>query len=339
MNGRVISLGQMLVDLTMHVDRIPEPGGDAFADEAVAHVGSSFNILHAVRRMGVQASHGGIIGTGPWAQRIRAALADDGIDHIGLTDATRDSGLCIAVTDRNAERTFITVRGAETQGDARCFDAIEPGDADIVHINGYTFAHPTSRGLLRFLERTRDHAFRALFDPSSVCAGADRRLLDAIVDYRPMWSCNRDEAVALARRFGVLGQGESDPFGVDADGAGGGATGGPAWLCWALADHLAAPVIVRAGSRGAWVCADPAEGTAVRIASPAVRAVDTNGAGDCHAGVVCAGLMRGLGLAEAVREANVAAAVSVTRRGPATCPTREEMRAFAAEGGFPLAVL
>lgn len=56
-----------------------------------------------------------------------------------------------------------------------------------------------------------------------------------------------------------------------------------------------------------------------------VTAVDTNGAGDCHTGVLAAELLRGANLLEAVRVANVAAALAVTRRGPATCPTREEI--------------
>ncbi|WP_233428240.1 PfkB family carbohydrate kinase [Bifidobacterium myosotis] len=306
--GRVISMGQMLVDLTMRIDRVPEPGGDAFADEAVARVGSSFNILHAVRQMGVPAAHGGIIGTGPWAAQIRAALADDGIDHIGLTDSSRDSGICIAMTDARAERTFVTVRGAETQGDEHCFDALNPSDTDIVHINGYTFAHPTSRGLLAFLERYRTHRFTTVFDPSSVAAGAEDRLLDAIVAHRPIWSCNYEESLALARRLGLSGAVLEDAAGT----------------CAALSGRLDAPVILRAGASGAWLSAAPGE-RSVLILSHHVHAVDTNGAGDCHVGVVSAELIRGASLEDAVRAANVAAAISVTRRGPATCPARSEV--------------
>jgi len=60
----------------------------------------------------------------------------------------------------------------------------------------------------------------------------------------------------------------------------------------------------------------------------AVEAVDTNGAGDTHTGVFLAALASGAGPAEAVRRANAAAALSVTRRGPATGPTAAELDAF-----------
>lgn len=59
-----------------------------------------------------------------------------------------------------------------------------------------------------------------------------------------------------------------------------------------------------------------------------MKAVDTNGAGDCHAGVLCALLCEGVPLEEAVRCANAASALSVTRSGPATCPDRKEVERF-----------
>lgn len=74
-NGTVISLGQAIVDLTMSVEKIPQPGQDVFADEAGIHVGASYNTLHAVRQMGVDARHAGILGTGPWADTIRSSRA------------------------------------------------------------------------------------------------------------------------------------------------------------------------------------------------------------------------------------------------------------------------
>ena len=61
-----------------------------------------------------------------------------------------------------------------------------------------------------------------------------------------------------------------------------------------------------------------------------VTAVDTNGAGDCHTGVICAELCRGADLVRAVSLANAAAAIAVTRHGPATCPTRGEAEALIA---------
>jgi sugar/nucleoside kinase (ribokinase family) len=62
----------------------------------------------------------------------------------------------------------------------------------------------------------------------------------------------------------------------------------------------------------------------------AVGVVDTNGAGDAHSGAFIAALAAGAADAAAARSANAAAALSVTRRGPATAPTREELARFLA---------
>jgi len=59
-----------------------------------------------------------------------------------------------------------------------------------------------------------------------------------------------------------------------------------------------------------------------------VVAVDTTGAGDAHAGVFLAGLAAGLLPAAAASRANAAAALAVTRAGPAESPSRAELDAF-----------
>ena len=61
------------------------------------------------------------------------------------------------------------------------------------------------------------------------------------------------------------------------------------------------------------------------IAAPAVTAVDTTGAGDAHSGVFLASLAAGLTVGAAARRANAAAALTVTRAGSATSPTRAEL--------------
>ena len=61
-----------------------------------------------------------------------------------------------------------------------------------------------------------------------------------------------------------------------------------------------------------------------------MAAVDTTGAGDAHSGVFLAGLAAGLPPAAAARRANAAAALAVTRPGPAVSPSRAELDAFLA---------
>lgn len=60
-----------------------------------------------------------------------------------------------------------------------------------------------------------------------------------------------------------------------------------------------------------------------------VDVLDTTGAGDCFCGVLAASLAAGLELSQAIRRANVAAALSVTRLGAAPAmPTLRELDVF-----------
>jgi ribokinase len=71
-----------------------------------------------------------------------------------------------------------------------------------------------------------------------------------------------------------------------------------------------------------------------RIPAPTVTAVDTTGAGDAHSGVFLAALAAGLTASDAARRANAAAALAVTRSGPATSPSRAELDQFLAARGL-----
>ena len=122
----------------------------------------------------------------------------------------------------------------------------------------------------------------------------------------PIWSLNEREAGILAARLGL-----------DAP------DGDRAATAEALARRLG-PVLVRAGASGSWFASDDG---LIRTPSVPVKPVDTNGAGDAHSGVLAAALARGVALPTALRWANVAGALSTTRRGPATCPTEKEIMA------------
>jgi sugar/nucleoside kinase (ribokinase family) len=89
-------------------------------------------------------------------------------------------------------------------------------------------------------------------------------------------------------------------------------------------------VIVRDGADGC-IVAGTQTGLTIRIRAPRVRSLDSTGAGDTHTGVFIAALAAGRDPLAAARRANAAAALSVTRRGPATAPTSAELDAFLEE--------
>ena len=310
MMGRVIHTGQVVIDLTLRIEAIPEPGGDVFADESSMAVGGGFNVLAAARRMGVETLYAGPLGEGPFAEAARRALEEIGVDHVGPV-APGDQGYCVAMTDARAERTFISTCGAETRGPVDAFDHLKVSGDDVVYLSGYSLADEASRTALERLAGRLSEAragCTALFDVSPMVGAVPMSSLERLSALGPVWSLNEREAGLLADRLELR---------VEA--------GDHAGVCEALSGRLGT-VLVRVGEQGSWFSDG---GTACHTPSIPVTPVDTNGAGDAHSGVLAAALARGVDLTTALRWANVAGALTVTRFGPATCPSEAEIRALA----------
>lgn len=332
MTGRVVHTGQVVIDLTLRIEALPEPGGDVFADEAGMRLGGGYNVLVAARRLGVETLFAGTLGRGPFSQAADAGLAAIGAVHVGAR-VDGDLGYCVAMTDARAERTFVSAAGAETRDPLDAFDRLEVGAEDVVYVSGYSLAHAANTAALeRLVRRLVGSAGRTgdggggrssggarggggaaggrpgavLFDVSPMVGTAPMESLEMVGALDPIWSLNEREAGILAARLGL-----------DAP------DGDRAATAEALARRLG-PVLVRAGASGSWFASDDG---LIRTPSVSVKPVDTNGAGDAHSGVLAAALARGVALPVALRWANAAGALSTTRRGPATCPTEKEIMA------------
>jgi sugar/nucleoside kinase (ribokinase family) len=75
--SRLVFAGEAIVDLLMWVPALPERGGDMLAESAAIEVGGGFNIMAAAVRQGLPVVYAGGHGTGPWGDKVRAALAAD----------------------------------------------------------------------------------------------------------------------------------------------------------------------------------------------------------------------------------------------------------------------
>lgn len=357
--GRVVLMGQILVDLAVRGEALPAPGGDVWASDEGMHVGGGFNALVAARRMGAQAVSLSPIGQGPYSLLIQQALQRAEITDAGPRIDGIDNGFCIAFTDQSGERTFISTRGAETRAPASAWAdftaTMRPGD--VLYIDGYLMDHPANRQAAQAALEALPEGVQVILDVSPVIGipqGLPMR--DVIV------SMNHREAQQIinqsAERALEQEQGQSREQGQE--------QGQSQEHCQAreagsVASLLGRPVVVRAGAAGAyfarpaavtaevsaaapalapaeWPAAAPAATPDVTsanaadvtyIPTPRVAAIDTNGAGDAHSGVLAAALAQAIPLERALLLANCAGALSTTLVGPASCPAREQIEAAA----------
>ena len=316
--GRVVLMGQILVDLAVRGEALPSPGGDVWAIDEGMHVGGGFNVLVAARRMGAEAVSLSPIGDGPYSSLIQAALAREGITDLGPRVTGTDNGFCIAFTDRTGERTFISTKGAETMAPADAWAefvrTMSPGD--VLYIDGYLMDHPANREAAQAALCVLPEGVRVILDVSPVIGIPEGLPSDGVIV-----SMNHREAQEIAHQRGDASARDRALQ--------------PREAARAMLTVLDRPVLVRAGAEGAYVAwpstaaPDTLDESATHIPTPRVEAIDTNGAGDAHSGVLAASLALGIPMKRALLFANCAGALSTTVVGPASCPTREEIEAAA----------
>lgn len=389
--GRVVLMGQILVDLAVRGEALPAPGGDVWASDEGMHVGGGFNALVAARRMGAQAVSLSPIGHGPYSLLIQQALQRAEITDAGPRIDGIDNGFCIAFTDQSGERTFISTRGAETRAPANAWAdftaTMRPGD--VLYIDGYLMDHPANRQAAQAALEALPEGVQVILDVSPVIGipqGLPAR--DVIV------SMNHREAQQIINQSAKRGLGKGQEL-SRGQGQGHcqkqGQDGEQSQRCYQeqeqsqwcgqareaglVASLLGRPVVVRAGAEGAYFArpaaalvastmapdavpavsaptpgaapagasaegpvAAPAAATMAAsanaadvtyIPTPRVAAIDTNGAGDAHSGVLAAALAQAIPLERALLLANCAGALSTTLVGPAACPAREQIEAAA----------
>ncbi|MGR3885951.1 PfkB family carbohydrate kinase [Pseudomonas sp. 1152_12] len=304
--SRLLHTGQVIVDLVMALDTLPATGGDVLAQSASFEAGGGFNVMAAARRNGLPVVYLGRHGNGRFGDLARAAMRAEGVEVVQAASDGKDTGLCVSLTEATTERTFISHIGAEGDLSAEDLARVVPRADDYVYVSGYSLLlEGKAQALLDWL-LALPREITVVFDPGPLVKAPDSALMIALLPRIDIWTSNGPEALAFT---------------------------GASTLADALLElnrHLPveALLVVRDGPNGCWVSR---QGKAEHVPGFKMTAVDSNGAGDAHAGVFLAGLAEGLQPSQAARRANAAAALAVTRWGPATSPGTDEVDALLAE--------
>ncbi|ROR96381.1 sugar/nucleoside kinase (ribokinase family) [Salana multivorans] len=306
MSPTVYSTVSAIVDLPLAMPHLPERGGDVLGTAADPTPGGGVNTALAAARQGAVTVLASPLGTGAWGRLARAALEAEGVACPVTADGgAGDTGLCVTVVEPDGERTFLTAAGVEADLRPEWLAPIAAGPADVVVVSGYDLAYDSGAVLADWLESDAVRG-RIVLDVSPVCDVVAPDLLDRVLARAAVVSLNEREtgllggASAVRSRLGSLG-------------------------------NPGAAVLHRLGAAGTRV--ETNDGGLAEVSVPSLhlepdRVVDTTGAGDAHTGVLAACLAAGWELSAAVRRANLAGAITVTRRGPATCPTAAELDAL-----------
>ena len=302
MTGRLLQMSGVIVDLIYEVETVPTAGEEATVTGFSIAPGGAFNAMVAAKRAGMDVTYGGTLGTGPFADITRQGLAEAGIPSLRNPIPFLDQGCSTVLVDRNGERTFIAKDGADGHATAEALAAIDSAAFDWVLLSGYALYYAESRDAFQSWLSQDNTIPNLVFDPSPMVADIPAPVRETALQRARWISANAQEAGFLT--------GKTEP----ADAAAALAAERPA----------SGGAIVRMGAKG---CIVSTGGKCQHVAGFPVEAIDTTGAGDAHLGNFIARLDAGDDPFEAARYANVAAALSTTKKGPATGPEKDAVLA------------
>lgn len=301
MNGTLLQLSGVIVDLIYWIEDMPKAGDEAVVNDFAMMPGGGFNAMFAAKQAGMAIVYGGGIGTGPFSEIVRKRLHGEGIAILQPPHAALDQGCSTVLVDRSGERSFIAREAADGVMTAESLETLQIESYDWTLLSGYALDYRGSCEALRTWIVEKNPLPNLVFDPSPVVGNIAPDILQAALGSATWISANRREAQILT--------GEADPMRATKR----------------LAKGRQGGALVRLGGDGCFLAtADSVH----HVPCFPVSAIDTNGAGDTHVGSFIAALDANADPLEAARYANVAAALSTTERGSATAPPQADVRSI-----------
>lgn len=285
---KIIVVGSSNTDMIVKTERIPKPGetiiGGAFS---MAAGGKGANQAVAAARAGGQVTFIARVGADLFGEQAIKGFVADHIDvnHV-LQDKRSPSGVALIFVDRKGENSIAVASGANAQlapADVRRAKA-EIAAADVLLMQLET---PLAT-IQAAAEIAARHQVMTILNPAPA-----QPLPDELLAKLTLLTPNEHEAELLT---GVAVRHPQEA----------------AVAAAALQARGVAIVIITLGARGAYVKSAEFSGM---VPGFKVDAVDTTAAGDVFNGALAVALAEKRPLAEAVRFANAAAALSVTRLG------------------------
>ncbi len=300
---RILVVGSSNTDLIIRVPRLPRPGETVLGGEfSTAAGGKGANQAVAAARAGGRVTFVARIGADGFGDRALANIESNGIDaRFVLRNEGAPSGIALITVDERGENSISVASGANALLAAadieRAGEAFAAADILLLQLESPLDAVAAA------VREARKRGVPVVLNPAPA-----RDLDDDLLRLVAVLTPNEHEAGLLA---GIAVKDERSAR--DA--------------ARRLRDRGPATVVVTLGERGVYAVAP---GFEAHVPAFKVEPVDTTAAGDVFNGALAVALAEKLPLPEALRFAQAAAAISVTRPGAQpSAPTRAEIEAFA----------
>lgn len=289
---RILNLGSLNMDRIYFVDHIVREGETVHSEEVrFCCGGKGLNQSVALAKAGMEVYHGGQIGKD--GALLRNKLKDSGVRTDYVVQTAGESGHAVIQIDTHGKNSILVCAGANGLVCREFIDEVlghfEEGDALLLQneISNVDYA----------IRRAREKGMIIIVNPSPIT----KALSECGLENADILMLNESEAAALS---GV----QEDYHGM---------------LKVLSLRYPNTMLVLTVGEQGA-MCWN--RGTLFNQCAFETPVIDTTAAGDTFCGYFIADILRGRPIAEAMEDAAIAAAMTVSRLGAAdSIPTRDEV--------------
>jgi len=272
----IISIGNINIDLSFYVDKIPEVDYEVLADLEIFHGGAAANFAVAASRLGLKVGIIGCVGNDYFGKKAIEELEKEGVitNFIRMVNE-KITGMVCVIVEKNGNRRMLAYRGANEYLDKvvdEFIDKIHCKYVQLCNVNKRVFTKVKEK--IRKMKISLDPGGRIVELSLNDLEGIDLLLLNE-VECKKLTNMNYKEGAKLLSKYVNI-------------------------------------VVVKIGEKGAYLFDGNKE---IEMPAIKVNVVDTTGAGDAFNAGFITGLIKGLSLKECLHWGIATASLKIQKKG------------------------
>ena len=199
---KTLVIGNVYVDVIVNVDQLPKTGDDIVCKKQILTVGGcAYNVATVLRNFNIDHTLIFPVGNGVYGNIIEAEVRKSGYEA-NIKVESGDNGYCLCLVESTGERSFITIKGIETEYKESWFDEIDIDEYCNIYISGYEMEGQSGRVISNWLSKIENK--NIFFGPGPRINEIDKDILEKILRLKPIIHINEDEALKFTNKKSIV---------------------------------------------------------------------------------------------------------------------------------------